>query len=608
MSLHTDLEVASRMRSRGVFKKFIEYIRFPHLKNFEDNLRINFNSPITFLVGPNGTGKSSILQALYGCPEGKSLGNYWFNTQLDPISDKHFFIYSYITEKTNTQVEVIKQRVHDPSNPDYWEPARPNKKFGMKEVPINADPDEAHKTRWKLLEREVLYLDFRYELSAYDKYFYFGERPNTVTMKTKQDLIRRYAARLAQSYSKNCETSFRSLKASKPISLGNEELKIISEILGKNYKEAKLLVHNYYKRMGGHSVYYKTKNNQNYSEAFAGSGEIAVVKLIHEIYNANNYTLVLLDEPETSLHPAAQKKLIKFLINQIVKKKLQVVVSTHSSDLIENMPKESIKVLYEREDNSKVDVIENVLPQEAFYHIGHSLSNKTQLIVEDKLAKLILERSILKYGGEALANLFEVKFFPGGETRLKLDFLPTYSRDGNKTHFIIFDGDMKVDKVEVGDLSDNQKNEEYLGQIITNILKMDCKRISFAQDSGRSEQKIEQMLSLIKFHKERVFYLPKSIPEKIIWSKKVLKKTDLSRKEKEEILEVLEDKEANDTTIYKEVFRLVAKYMFDDETARGIEQAHNYFLRRWIKKDKKSNREINSIIETITTKFDVETL
>lgn len=39
------------------------------------------------LVGKNGTGKSSVLQAIYGCPQNKSTGDYWFSTDVDPIED-----------------------------------------------------------------------------------------------------------------------------------------------------------------------------------------------------------------------------------------------------------------------------------------------------------------------------------------------------------------------------------------------------------------------------------------------------------------------------------------------------------------------------------------
>src|SRR5690606_39346468 len=64
--------------------------------------------------------------------------------------------------------------------------------------------------------------------------------------------------------------------------------------------------------------------NINYSEAFAGSGETAIVILVHKIFNATNESLILLDEPETSLHSGAQKRLMSFLIEQCIKKKHQI--------------------------------------------------------------------------------------------------------------------------------------------------------------------------------------------------------------------------------------------------------------------------------------------
>lgn len=54
-----------------------------------------------------------------------------------------------------------------------------------------------------------------------------------------------------------------------------------------------------------------------YSEANAGSGEIAVVQLVRRIEKARDYSLVLLDEPEVSLHPGAQENLKEYLLEAI---------------------------------------------------------------------------------------------------------------------------------------------------------------------------------------------------------------------------------------------------------------------------------------------------
>ena len=51
--------------------KYIQYIRFPKFKNFEKNLKVNFEYPLTVVVGKNGSGKSGLLHALFGAPEYK---------------------------------------------------------------------------------------------------------------------------------------------------------------------------------------------------------------------------------------------------------------------------------------------------------------------------------------------------------------------------------------------------------------------------------------------------------------------------------------------------------------------------------------------------------
>ncbi|MEY5040672.1 MAG: hypothetical protein RLZZ414_200 [Bacteroidota bacterium] len=158
------IELLQKLRAMGVHRKYIEHIRYPFFRNLENNSKITFDFPITFLVGKNGGGKSSTLQSLYGCPNGYSLGDYWFTTQLDPIQEfdknRNCFIYGF---KNNDVIsEVIKQRIHREGNPDYWETAKPVTGYGM-----------VNKKRFSPIEKKVVYLDFRSELSAFDKFFHF---------------------------------------------------------------------------------------------------------------------------------------------------------------------------------------------------------------------------------------------------------------------------------------------------------------------------------------------------------------------------------------------------------------------------------------------------
>ncbi len=592
--IETIQKLFSKDENRQLFKNYIDYIRFPFYKNFSKDLKVNFTYPLTFLVGANGTGKSSLLHALYGAPKGKSISEFWFTTDLDPIKtiqkNRHCFIYGYLTHKTKTKVEVLKSRINRQGNPDYWESSSPIQSYGMKKFIGNYDQDEASKTRWNTIEKKTHYLDFRYELSAYDKYFYFGLKPNSNTIKSKQDFIRKLSKRLKTSYTQGIETTYYTRKSFKPTSLSEEELKIISNILGKNYTKALILKHNFYDKTDGFSILYET-DYKKYSEAFAGSGETAVVKLVHDLNGVENNSLVLLDEPETSLHPGAQKKLISYLLKIIKQKKLQVVISTHSPDIIENMPKESIKVFYTNPETNLTNIIENVLPQEAFLHLGHTITNKKTIIVEDILAKKILNKILENIGGK---ELFEIKYFPGGESRLKQDFMNVYSKEESKKHFIVFDGDQQKDSIDINELSDADKTVASLNKKIKDIVGELIKfNVDGESGTGREDQKIDLMLKYIKFHQDNIFYLPKNIPEEIIWDDNILSKSDIEE-DKKNIIKAEED--------IKKKFNFFAKYMFDDDSSSGQNSSYDYFLLRWIKNKNYDFQLIEKILNDIKSK------
>lgn len=69
------------------YEPYIRYIRFPEYKLLLEDTKIDFTFPFTALVGENGCNKTSVLQALYGTSGGNSVGNYWFETEVDHIHD-----------------------------------------------------------------------------------------------------------------------------------------------------------------------------------------------------------------------------------------------------------------------------------------------------------------------------------------------------------------------------------------------------------------------------------------------------------------------------------------------------------------------------------------
>src|SRR5699024_7050320 len=109
-------------------------------------------------------------------------------------------------------------------------------------------------------------------------------------------------------------------------------------------------------------------------------------------------SLILLDEPETSLHSGAQKRLMLFLLQECIKKKHQVIISTHSPFLIEKMPDESIKVFSTLNSNGKFIISNDRNYKEAFHELEIENTTKTIILVEDKTAKLIIDKVLERLG------------------------------------------------------------------------------------------------------------------------------------------------------------------------------------------------------------------
>ncbi len=197
-------------RAFNSFEPYIRYIRFPHYRQLFDGEKIDFKFPLTVLVGPNGCNKSSVLQALYGCPDRNNTGYFWFSTDVDIINEndgRHCCIHGYWLDGEG-EVESLKTRINKKVSPDYWEPSRPLVKFGMKPIPQNKGEriKGRTETRWKAISKNVVYLDFRAEIGAYDKYFWHGDLHRTETIKSKQDYIRHKSKYLRTVINKNLKT------------------------------------------------------------------------------------------------------------------------------------------------------------------------------------------------------------------------------------------------------------------------------------------------------------------------------------------------------------------------------------------------------------------
>lgn len=168
--------------------------------------------------------------------------------------------------------------------------------------------------------------------------------------------------------------------------LTQEELSWVCRILGRDYLSARIVRHSLYPGNRGEDLSVVFERGRQYSEAFAGSGEVAAVSAVTQVLMAPEYSLILLDEPETSLHPGAQRALLRFLLEQIKLKKHQIVVATHSPEFLEGLPPVAIKV-FEDNGNGQARVLGSCSPYVALNRLGKLPPAKKRILVEDNLAQ-----------------------------------------------------------------------------------------------------------------------------------------------------------------------------------------------------------------------------
>jgi energy-coupling factor transporter ATP-binding protein EcfA2 len=242
-----------------------------------------------------------------------------------------------------------------------------------------------------------------------------------------------------------------------------DELDVAAEFVWKNLGGILHNNENYYKnrlfrlkserayskyRFNGSPYFFQLENGELISQFSLSTGENLLVSVLHSInYQLGNRTaaketyLVLLDEVELALHPSALNRLHHFLKELSVKRSLAVYFSTHSVELIRQIPAENIYFLKKHLDNT-VEAQNPVSPAYAtraiYIHDGYDVL----ILVEDILAKNMVEWIINK---ENLAQkrLLHVISAGGWENVVALhsDILSSYIiRQGQKA-ISILDGD-----------------------------------------------------------------------------------------------------------------------------------------------------------------------
>ena len=119
-----------------------------------------------------------------------------------------------------------------------------------------------------------------------------------------------------------------------------------------------------------------------------GYGEARSQYLINALELLPNKSLVLIEEPEISLHQSAQYNFGKYLIDVASRKGHQIFLTTHSEFLLESLPTASRIYLEKSRNDVKTVIGLTAIRAKSLMSMGNSKA--LDILVEDKVGKEIL--------------------------------------------------------------------------------------------------------------------------------------------------------------------------------------------------------------------------
>ncbi len=461
--IQTLIEAIGKKFQAREFDKFVHDVTFPKFKSFASGAKVEFRFPITVLVGPNGGGKSSLLHAAWGMPLKHSTSRFWFSTPVDPIdndgTNQNRYWYSHYIKSIQRTVE--SRKISGNKRHGYWEPSRPAQREGMQVMPEKTAAFAPYMSptgdRWSPVDRKSHYFNAKEQSSAFDRFF---TSVPFDSLEGRQDYFVKYSRKLKDVIDNDLKSSeyYGVERVAENTLLTASQLEAVNKILQKSYKSARYIRHKFYDKLAySPSVLFETEA-RNYSECFAGSGELAVVNYVLALEGLNKYDLLLLDEPETSLHPGAQQRLLEHLLGIVKEKLIQVIISTHSPTFVQLLPPEALVVLEE----TATGVAPRLSPTKAsaFERLGFIEKSKITILTEDKLLEALTSRAIRANWAKPLRDQVNVVAADVGVSEMLSNQARAHLQ-ANSAVIMVLDGDQKpvedIFKQDPAEMTDKEK-------------------------------------------------------------------------------------------------------------------------------------------------------
>lgn len=174
---------------------------------------------------------------------------------------------------------------------------------------------------------------------------------------------------------------------SKGVQFSDQAVKWVGQVLQRKYVDANRLSSQHYGlrqcQAGG---------GASYSSFNMGAGEDLLFDLIGSIDNSPDGSLILIEEIEVGIHASALRRLAEVLQEIAYKKKLQIIVTSHSEQFVDALPRQARILL--RRIGTTHQVSSSVSTAYIFSDLLGVAVPELKIYCEDQFARSLIERAL----------------------------------------------------------------------------------------------------------------------------------------------------------------------------------------------------------------------
>lgn len=375
----------------GEWKQFIDSITISNIHGWNGQ-KMQFRFPVVAIVGENGIGKSTFLKAAL-CAYRVS------NNSNDYYPSKMFM--NTMWDKLTLNEALIEYRIRQ--------------------------GDERRNVRWKKGNG----WGYSPKRSKPERNVYYFSIARTIP----KDATAGYVKIALNSNEESAKAS----------ELSDESRVAYSYILGREYKNARFTGTNI--DVNRQIGLVTTEEFGEISQFHQGAGEDSLLDMFRIFDDIPNQSLLVIDEVENSLHPKAQRRLVRYLLELSRKRKLQIILSTHSTYVLEELPPVA-RIMLIRLAQHK-DIIYEISSEFALSSIDEEGHPELYVYLEDKESEILFWEILKHFEGHDDSILKKISTQVAGSASVigVLEKLALHNRLPNRSMAIV-DGDKKIDYPE----------------------------------------------------------------------------------------------------------------------------------------------------------------